>query len=135
MTCKDCIHYCVCKDLAETLEMEGCICNNFYHFKDQSRIIELPCKVGDKVYVISNKRDAMGYFVDGFEIIEGEVIEVNMYESKLDLCISFELNISFFMRRLSKDNFYIHEFNKIAFIDKSKAEAKLKELNDYEMSI
>lgn len=48
MTCKDCIHYDVCKDLAETLEMEGCICNNFYHFKDKASIVELPCKVTNR---------------------------------------------------------------------------------------
>lgn len=50
MTCKDCIHYEVCKDLADALEMEGCICNHYFHFKDKSRIIELPCNVGDTVY-------------------------------------------------------------------------------------
>lgn len=46
-TCKDCIHYDVCgfneyKDFNE-------ICS---FFKDKSRIVELPCKVGDKVHKI-----------------------------------------------------------------------------------
>lgn len=40
--CKKCIHYDLCKDLAETLEMEECICNHHFHFKDKSRNIELP---------------------------------------------------------------------------------------------
>ena len=51
MTCKDCVHYEVC----EALEQNGisrihpslCGC-----FKDKSKFIELPCKVGDKVWFI-----------------------------------------------------------------------------------
>lgn len=51
MTCKDCVHYDVC----EALEKNGisriyplqCGC-----FKDKSKFIELPCKVGDKVWFI-----------------------------------------------------------------------------------
>lgn len=50
-SCKDCVHYDVCQNL----EMNGISrihpkqCSNF---KDKSRFVELPCKVGDKVYFI-----------------------------------------------------------------------------------
>lgn len=49
MTCKDCIH----NDVCEALEMNGLakvhpIQCGFY--TDRSRYVELPCKVGDKVY-------------------------------------------------------------------------------------
>ena len=60
MTCKDCIYYEVCADfrrnICETdqkrfeeyrLNSDGLCCN----FKDKSRFVELPCKVGDTVYV------------------------------------------------------------------------------------
>lgn len=43
MICKDCIHYPVCKAISN----DTTACN---HFKDKSRTVELPCKVGDEVY-------------------------------------------------------------------------------------
>lgn len=57
MTCKDCIHCDVCSDwenicnkmsLFSTIKKEVC-----KDFKDKSKIIELPCKVGDMVYIIA----------------------------------------------------------------------------------
>lgn len=52
MTCKDCIHYNICclwstSDLDKDESYKYC----FGNFKDKSRYIELPCKVGDKVAV------------------------------------------------------------------------------------
>ena len=54
MTCKDCYHYDACKfynkNLPEEYDTIEWQCDNF---KDKSRIIELPYKVGDKVYYIT----------------------------------------------------------------------------------
>lgn len=48
MTCEDCIHYDACADtdnlFSKIVERD---CN---YFKDASRFIELPCKLGTKVY-------------------------------------------------------------------------------------
>lgn len=44
MTCEDCIHFVVC-DEVPTKSADNC---DF--FKDRSRFVELPCRVGDKVY-------------------------------------------------------------------------------------
>ena len=56
MTCKDCIHYDVCKALEKQVGMidaRQCGC-----YKDKSRYIELPCKVGDTAYIdLSDKGD------------------------------------------------------------------------------
>lgn len=60
MTCKDCIHYDVCSDFMQYRadwnkhhnEVDK-VCDNF---KDKSRFSELPCKVGDAVYIISHGR-------------------------------------------------------------------------------
>ena len=46
MTCKDCIHYDVCL-LGACVEGVTGTCLNY---KDKSRIVELPCKVGDTLY-------------------------------------------------------------------------------------
>ena len=50
MTCKDCYHYDVCCELMKQLHWKPEPCNSF---KDKSRIIELRCKVGDKIYVLN----------------------------------------------------------------------------------
>ena len=50
-TCKDSLHYEVCKAIENELDMippTQCSC-----FKEKSRYIELPCKVGDTVYYIT----------------------------------------------------------------------------------
>lgn len=49
MTCKDCVHYDVC-------QYDGELCDNpdmCEFFKPKSRFVELPCKVGQTVYVVS----------------------------------------------------------------------------------
>ena len=45
--CKNCIHYAVCADFYDD-EIERTAPCSF--FKDRSRFVELPCRVGDKVY-------------------------------------------------------------------------------------
>lgn len=59
MTCKDCIHYKVCcqKHLHVVTGMDFVYRYKYNHiervckdFKDRSRFVELPCKVGDTVY-------------------------------------------------------------------------------------
>lgn len=72
--CENCYHYHMC-DLQLRLEEEQ-DCN---HFKDKSLIVELPCKVGDDLYWISDenkveclKNEIIGVVVknDGFEILD-----------------------------------------------------------------
>lgn len=55
MTCKDCIHYAACMqyttfagcEFAQNFDQSDILCDIF---KDKSRFIETPCKVGDTVY-------------------------------------------------------------------------------------
>ena len=46
-TCKDCFHVAVCCNLNHKTVADGCP-----DFKDPSRIIEMPCKVGDPVWFV-----------------------------------------------------------------------------------
>lgn len=52
-TCKDCVHYDICSATNQqrivNFKLSKAVCK---HFKDKSRYIELPCAVGDTVYVI-----------------------------------------------------------------------------------
>lgn len=65
MTCKDCMHYKLCeiqafngfnKNFEPEKDWKHCGC-----FKDKSKYIELPCKVGDRVYVICYKGNVQPY--------------------------------------------------------------------------
>lgn len=54
--CKNCIKADVCK-LAEEFDKEpvdGIYIEGCDYFKDRNRFVELPCKVGDTVYLIKN---------------------------------------------------------------------------------
>ena len=59
MTCKDCIHYDVCQHSRSAGEYFEINVEKFCKlFKDKSRFIELPCKVGDTAYIdLSDKGD------------------------------------------------------------------------------
>ena len=93
-TCKDCIHHEVCKykDEKVSLGTKTCelVADDFKCFKDKSRIVELPCKVGDTVYEIRPDRGFIQEYTvitihisrcDAFfdwELIDGEGIYSNV---------------------------------------------------------
>lgn len=58
MTCKDCYHFDVCVLKNEKVNFANNVkdlqADRFKCFKDKSKIIELPCKVGDTVYFIKS---------------------------------------------------------------------------------
>lgn len=57
MNCNDCIHYEVCKDCKHVFERKMCDL-----FQDKSKMIELPCKVGDTKYIVKQKCTERGYY-------------------------------------------------------------------------
>ena len=105
MTCKDCLYYEVCCDEYELAHAENC--NNF---KDKSKYIELPCKVGDRVYVICYKRNVQPY------IRTETVLHMNYLQGK-SLAL-WQIHTEYAAYN-AKDVIY----------SKSEAEQKLKELN------
>ena len=52
MTCRDCIHYDVCQALEDGGQVDKISPSLCGCYKDKSKIIELPCKVGDTVYQV-----------------------------------------------------------------------------------
>lgn len=76
--CENCYHFHMC-DLQDRLEdYQDC-----KHFKDKSLILELPCKVGDVIYVIPSKTNYRLNKLNGFErhnrVHEQKVSEVHLY--------------------------------------------------------
>lgn len=116
MTCKDCIHDDVC-------EYKKIFCEKFdrlfdfidietecKHFKDKSRIIELPCGVGDTFYAIVNGQ-IIAYNCVGFKYGHSAFTEKN---NELLLLTVYDMEF---------------EFGEEAFLSNEEAEAKIKELN------
>lgn len=61
-TCKDCIHYDMCEYeypyfVHKKEEQNADMGKECIQFKDKSRFVELPCKVGDTVYLVDRTRD------------------------------------------------------------------------------
>ncbi len=114
MTCKDCIHYEVCCDEYELAHAENC--NNF---KDKSKYIELPCKIGDAVYRIQQPWGLSTLKVAGIHLFWNKA-ETRVKRHSYIVGLHETLNIS--CRLPLKD------FEQTVFLTKSEAEQKLKEL-------
>lgn len=130
MTCKDCIHYDVChrrinsidflpvikgKVSTSSIMYKNCDDVEKYcsHFKDKSRFVELPCKVGDKIYCDGK------HFADH---CKGKVMEFIVGDINTNVCTYFRGEIDMIFR--------FSDFGKIVFLTKEEAEAKLKEINN-----
>ena len=75
-SCKDCVHVDVCEDITRhklspsraekilpILREHGKTCELF---KDRSRFVELPCKLGDTVYYFNSAGEIFSQKVSGF---------------------------------------------------------------------
>lgn len=116
-SCHDCVHVEVCGTfsiLSEDFEIASPerIASDCNCFKDRARFVELPCKVGDTVYVVENiagekkiiqdsvETIGIGYYADGIEIYQFDGIKTDGYFS---------------------------DFGKTVFLTKEAAEQALKE--------
>ena len=112
MACKYYVHYDVCNDRIKSLDMfeitdfENNVENKCADFKEKSRVIELPCKVGDIVYE-----------TDGIRIYELTILDISLHKNKL----YYETkNIDFDEEAIGKS----------IFLTRQEAEAKLKEVKN-----
>ena len=115
VTCKDCVHFEVCRgEYAEGIE-QLLACDGCEDFKDRSRFVELPCKLGDTLYTI----------VTGNRIREWIVVDISFFSySVVKIVITAD----------SKDNngtdhmrFGKHYLNHSVFLSREAAEQALKE--------
>lgn len=123
MICKDCYHYGVCSKEDGTTNYYGkedaCadVEKRCQYFKDKSRIVELPCNIGDEAYYVSIKR----YSPLSYKLVKVKVTD--FYINNKNGIYAVEI-------KTLKSNFtFTLNICKVYF-DKSKAEEKLKELND-----
>jgi hypothetical protein len=107
-------------DLRETLKY-------YEDLEEQGRLIKLPCKVGDVVYVVTSPFNVF----DDIEYDENMKDEV--YESYVSSITFYECGEQYRIYAKATNHFigaYFREcdFGKTVFLTKSEAEAKLKEL-------
>ena len=111
MTCKDCVHYEVCVFHTKGTENEKCM-----HFKPKSRIVELPCEVGQTVYfAVEDYHDSA--IIDEIRITkQGIVFDWSQYEVGVDITELWD-----------QDEFGIEAIGKTVFLSREEAENALKE--------
>lgn len=70
-TCKDCLHYELCQALEDNHQANKIKPIQCGLFKERSKFIELPCKVGDTVYLIPthNRKPYCGVVEDKVQMI------------------------------------------------------------------
>lgn len=117
MTCKDCVHYEVCEEQDAMLgenkidEIVGVekLCE---YFKPKSRFVELPCEVGQTVYMP----------------FEGEVTQLSIFRVSVVLIMGEEV-IIFCDAKSAKvgTSFSYHNIGKTVFLSREEAEKALKE--------
>ena len=94
MTCKDCVHYKICKedielhhDFYDCLEVDG-VEKHCEYFKPKSRFVELPCEVGQTVYfigkltqqIVPSKVFSISYNEGGFHLFCANYLIVTVTE-------------------------------------------------------
>lgn len=97
MTCKDCLHFNACVHNAVIDDDYSDACGAF---KDKSRFIELPCKVGDVVYKIIRR-----YNSKRIAIIQGTVKRFTISRNGIDIFIQEWVSKG----NLGKDVFFTRE--------------------------
>lgn len=93
--CKDCIHCEICDEDSKLPPQKLYDCR---FFKDKSKFIELPCSIGETVYMISTGHD-----------------DWSGHDFKMIIQASFRLDM-------------LKEFNKRFFLTREEAQKKLEEL-------
>lgn len=136
MTCNNCIHYELCEvqafnDFNKNWDPE----KDWKHcgvFKDKSKYIELPCKVGDTVYCLDtlvdkDKCDKCPFYYEG-GMGDYPACEKSITGSRSAECIEIKEEIG-----TLKDILwwmFRNDFGKTVFLTKSEAEQKLKEMKE-----
>ena len=112
MTCKDCVHYELCKMYArfgvtDLPYNDETICD---HFKNKANVIELPCELGSEIYMLVTRH------TKSFEWENKKMILQNNQHT-------FIKKTTFTKSNLFK---VIDDFGKTVFLTKEEAEQKLK---------
>lgn len=123
MTCKDCVHYDICEKLRP---IEYCMDITCSHFKNKANFVELPCKVGDTLWVVWSYTKAQQKKVYPVEVY---ALRYDNKKNNMRVCVEGDFKIDCY------DGYYTHRYQgtfswenigKTVFLTKEEAEQKLK---------
>ena len=119
MKCKNCIHYRLCRD--NDLDYDDNVvikstCGECLHYTDRSEWVHLPCKVGDKTFLLLEKTNG------GYDIIESKCVRIT--DNGYGKCYSMFFDCAELGNTLE---FYIYDFDKWVFLTREEAEKALGE--------
>ena len=115
-SCKDCMHEEVCSIFSSDLNEDGaekCVC-----FKDRNRFVELPCKVGDTMYILTNDSPT------GIEESQVKKIELIKMQSKTKIRLTVPCVYDDWGS--AQWEIGVNDFGKTAFLTRKEAERELK---------
>lgn len=134
-TCKDCLHIDVCEirtcymcdgagfacDDCEIHSNYGKIpsIKNCKYFKDRNRFVELPCKVGDTIYILTNDSPT------GIE--ESQVKKIELIKTQNKMKVRLTAPCVYDDWGGAKWEVGVNDFGKKAFLNRKEAERVLKE--------
>lgn len=131
-TCKDCIHYDVCEyeypDFVHEKEGENAdMEEECVQFKDKSRFAELPCKVGDTVYLVDRTRDGrLGNIYRVVEcIVEKIVLKYSTFQKRTIVEAHLEYEENDYFGCVVEKIVYDTSFGHMVFTNEQDAEAAL----------
>ena len=116
-SCKDCMHEEVCSIFSSDLNEDGaekCVC-----FKNRNRFVELPCKVGDTIYILTNDSPT------GIEESQVKKIELIKMQSKTKIRLTVPCVYDDWGS--AQWEIGVNDFGKTAFLTREEAEKALKE--------
>ena len=119
-SCKDCVHVEVCSEYvtglaaARGVDLDATELEQIFdsddcdHFQDRSRFVELPCKVGDTIYVVEKEKIIQDSVVTLYVAYFGGDEETFQFDG-------------------IKTDGYFSDFGKTVFLTREAAEQALKE--------
>ena len=120
MQCENCIHKKPCGAYQQKFlsHLKNLTVTECPYYKEKDKVIDLPCKVGDTVYVIYDgyvtSALILAFYIDPL----GEMMDLNI-KTKKETAVGFETIID-------KDNYTFDDI----YISREEAEKALKELKE-----
>lgn len=119
-SCKDCMHEKVCNFFGGDLNEEGA--ENCVYFKDRNRFVELPCKVGNTLYMLNRNKSNIQEMTLDKPDIRCHCVKDDEFACCMPICNDKENDICAYRFR-----FDFSEIGKTVFLTREEAERALKE--------
>lgn len=122
MTCEKCYHNEVCKALYELNGIPRIGTTECAYFRDKDHLLDLPCAVGDMVYMPWEWKDTSGIAILTVERISiteaGQSIRTDLWSDDEDYWLAYNCGV-----------FYFDDIGKTVFFTREAAEAALEARN------